>query len=152
MSGDRGWYVVALGILALGLSPAGKLDDFRLSPLRARAEAALLRAELQANRYFAAARFAFTGELPVRQVVIPQLDVEAVRTQAEQASVLALAQAEQCVQKRQMMIDAARVKAGIARQILIERSRPGRKSGILVGPMTMPDVVTGSPKDDDGTI
>jgi hypothetical protein len=152
MSGDRGWYVVALGILALGLNPIGRIDKLCVNTLRARAQTALLRAEMQADRYFAAARFALTGELPVRQVVIPQMDVESVRAQAEQARVVALAQAGQCLQKRQMMIDAARVKADVARQILIEPSRLGPKSVTFVGPMNMPQVVTEFPRDDDGTI
>jgi hypothetical protein len=152
MSGDRGWYLVALGILAVGLNPVGKMDGFCLSTLRARTETALLRAEVKADRYFAAARFALTGQQPVPRVVVPQIDVEQVRAQAEQARVMALTQVEQCAVKRQMMRDAVRVRVDAARQVLMERPRLQHNPVIVVGPMNIPEDVTDAPKDDDGTI
>ena len=159
MSGDRGWYLVALGILAVGLNPVGKMDSFCLSTLRARTQTAWLRAEMQADRYLAAARLALTGQRPVPRMVVPQIDVEQVRAQAQearvqaaQARVMALTQVEQCAVKRQLMRDAMRVRVDAARQILVERSRPDHTSAIFVGPMNMPELVTESPKDDDGTI
>jgi hypothetical protein len=152
MSGDRGWYLVALGILAVGLNPVGKMDSFCLSTLRARTETALLQAEVKADRYFAAARFALTGRPPVPRVVVPQIDVEQVRVQAQQARVMALTQVEQCAVKRQMMRDAMRLRVDAARQILMERPRLQHNPVIVVGPMNMPEDVTDAPKDDDGTI
>jgi hypothetical protein len=152
MSGDRGWYLVALGILAVGLNPVGKMDGFCLSTLRARTETALLRAEVKADRYFAAALFALTGQQPVPRVVVPQIDVEQVRAQAEQARVMALTQVEQCAVKRQMMRDAVRVRVDAARQVLMERPRLQHNPVIVVGPMNIPEDVTDAPKDDDGTI